>query len=101
MKGGSAMIRGRQADSACRRQRVIKAINDASGHGGEISVSAIARAAVVGRTFLCRHPDLLAQVHAASCSFVGALGEIRTSSSASTHRCRLGIAAGIRVVAAS
>jgi hypothetical protein len=59
------MIRGRQADSARRRQRVIKAINDASASGAELSVSAIARAAAVDRTFLYRHPDLLAQVHLA------------------------------------
>ena len=65
MTGDSAMTQGRRADSARRRQRVIKAINDATGSGGELSVSAIARAAGVDRTFLYRHPDLLAQVHLA------------------------------------
>lgn len=59
------LIRGRRADSARRRQRVIKAINDAGASGGELSVSAIARAAAVDRTFLYRHPDLLAQAHLA------------------------------------
>lgn len=59
----NALAQGRQADSARRRQRVIKAINSASGT--EISVSAIARAARVDRTFLYRHRDLLAQIHAA------------------------------------
>ena len=44
---------------------MIKAINEASTAGGEISVSAIARAAGVDRTFLYRHADLLGQVHAA------------------------------------
>jgi chromosome segregation ATPase len=63
--GDTPMTRGRRADSARRRQRVIKAINEASGSGGEISVSAIARAASVDRTFLYRHADLLAQVHLA------------------------------------
>jgi Family of unknown function (DUF6262) len=58
------MRQGRQADSARRRQRVIAAINKASADGAEISVSAIARAASVDRTFLYRHRDLLAQVHA-------------------------------------
>jgi len=58
------MRQGRQADSARRRQRVIAAINKASADGTEISVSAIARAASVDRTFLYRHRDLLAQVHA-------------------------------------
>jgi transposase-like protein len=65
MTNSNAMIEGRQADSARRRQRVIKAINSASSSGGEISVSAIARAAGVDRTFLYRHTDLLGQVHAA------------------------------------
>ncbi|WP_103349652.1 DUF6262 family protein [Amycolatopsis sp. CA-128772] len=59
------MIEGRRADSARRRQRVIKAINAASTGGGEISVSAIARAAGVDRTFPYRHPDLLALIHTA------------------------------------
>jgi len=59
-----AMRKGRQADSARRRRRVIAAISQASADGTEISVSAIARAAVVDRTFLYRHRDLLAQVHA-------------------------------------
>jgi chromosome segregation ATPase len=63
--GDTPMARGRQADSARRRQRVIKAINEASGSGGELGASAIARAAGVDRTFLYRHPDLLAQIHLA------------------------------------
>jgi hypothetical protein len=68
MVTGNPMIEGRRADSARRRQRVIKAINEASATGGEISVSAIARAAGVDRTFLYRHADLLGQVHAAQAS---------------------------------
>jgi DNA repair exonuclease SbcCD ATPase subunit len=59
------MIQGRRADSARRRQRVIKALNQAVANAGELSVSAIARAAGVDRTFLYRHRDLLAQIHAA------------------------------------
>ena len=55
------MQAGRQADSARRRQRVIAAINQA---GTETSVSAIARAAAVDRTFLYRHRDLLEKIHA-------------------------------------
>ena len=62
--GDAATRKGRQADSARRRQQVIAAINTASADGTEISVSAIARAASVDRTFLYRHRDLLAQVHA-------------------------------------
>lgn len=61
----NSMIEGRRADAARRRQRVIKAINDATTHGSEMSVSAIARAAHVDRTFLYRHKDLLAQIHVA------------------------------------
>lgn len=46
----SAMIQGRREDSARRRQRVIKAINEAGRVGGQLSVSAIARSAGVDRT---------------------------------------------------
>lgn len=60
-----AMAEGRQADSARRRQRVLTALNDALHSGGELSVSAIARAAGVDRTFIYRHRDLLEQLHAA------------------------------------
>lgn len=59
------MIQGRRADSARRRQRVIKALNAVRAEGGEVSVSAIARAANVDRTFLYRHRDLLAHIHTA------------------------------------
>jgi hypothetical protein len=59
-----AMQAGRQADSARRLQRVIAALEDASRRGTEISVSGIARAAGVDRSFLYRHGDLLARVHA-------------------------------------
>ena len=59
-----AMSKGRQADSARRRQRVITALNLASRDGTEISVSGIARAADVDRSFLYRHPDLLSKIHA-------------------------------------
>lgn len=59
-----AMTKGRQADSARRRQRVITALSKAAADGTEISVSAIARAAAVDRTFLYRHRDLLSKIHA-------------------------------------
>jgi hypothetical protein len=57
------LAQGRQADSARRRQRVIKALNEAAASCGELSVSAVARAAGVDRTFLYRHRDLLEQLH--------------------------------------
>jgi hypothetical protein len=43
----NALSQGRQADSARRRQRVIKALNAATTTGTEISVSAIARTALL------------------------------------------------------
>jgi hypothetical protein len=60
----SAMAKGRQADSARRRERVAAALSKAISDGTEISVSGIARAAGVDRTFFYRHRDLLAQLHA-------------------------------------
>ena len=57
-------MKGRQADSARRRQRVLAAIDKASADGTEISVSGIARAAAVDRTFIYRHRDLLEKIHA-------------------------------------
>jgi hypothetical protein len=59
-----AMTKGRQADSARRRQRVIAALSKAVSDGSEISVSGIARAAGVDRAFFYRHRDLLAQLRA-------------------------------------
>jgi hypothetical protein len=64
----TAMTDGRRADSARRRQRVLAAISRALTDGTEISVSAIARAAAVDRTFLYRHRDLLGKIHAAQAS---------------------------------
>lgn len=61
----TAMVAGRQADSARRRQRVLTALGDAVNDGEEITVSSIASRAAVDRTFLYRHRDLLEQVHAA------------------------------------
>ena len=61
-----AMIEGRRADSARRRQRVLKALNEAINNAGEVSVSGIAHRAGVDRTFLYRHRDLLEQIHAAN-----------------------------------
>ena len=63
-----AMTKGRQADSARRRQRVITALRNAVSDGTEISVAGIARAAGVDRTFFYRHRDLLARLHALEAS---------------------------------
>ncbi len=62
----TAMVKGRQADSARRRERVLNALTAAVNTGEEISVTSIAGRAGVDRTFLYRHRDLLAQVHAAA-----------------------------------
>ncbi|MHB8188106.1 MAG: DUF6262 family protein [Dermatophilaceae bacterium] len=60
----TAMTNGRQADSGRRRQRVLAALGRALNDGNQISVSGIARAAGVDRTFLYRHRDLLEKIHA-------------------------------------
>jgi hypothetical protein len=58
------MRHGRQADTARRRQRVLAALDQAIAQSTEISVSGIARAAGVDRSFFYRHPDLLERLHA-------------------------------------
>ncbi len=60
----TAIRQGRQADSARRRERVIAVLGRAHTDGTEISAAGIARAAGVDRSFLYRHRDLLAQIHA-------------------------------------
>ena len=70
----AAMTQGRRADSARRRQRVLKALNDATNQGDEISVSGIARRAGVDRSFFYRHRDLLEQIHATEAQPANAAG---------------------------
>jgi len=77
------VLRGRQADSARRRARVIQAISAATVAGQEISPSSIARAAGVDRTFLYRHRDLLEQVHAVQATATALAGTGPAASSAS------------------
>lgn len=62
----SAMADGRRADGERRRQRVQSAIHRATQDGTTVSVSGIAQQAGVDRTFLYRHRDLLALIHAAA-----------------------------------
>ncbi|MGW0251992.1 DUF6262 family protein [Nocardia goodfellowii] len=59
------MIEGRRADSARRRARVRAAIDTITRAGGALNASAVARTAGVDRSFLYRHPDLLAALHGA------------------------------------
>ncbi|WP_331744667.1 DUF6262 family protein (plasmid) [Streptomyces sp. NBC_01136] len=61
----TTMADGRRADGERRRQRVKTALAQATRNGTVISVSGIARQAGVDRTFLYRHRDLLALIHAA------------------------------------
>lgn len=59
-----SLIAARRRDSTRRRQRVLNALDQLAAAGQEISVSAVARAASVDRSFLYRHHDLRAQIHA-------------------------------------
>ena len=66
MTGHSAqsLTAARRRDSTRRRQRVLNALDQLGADGQEISVSAVARAAGVDRSFLYRHHDLRARIHA-------------------------------------
>jgi hypothetical protein len=59
-----SLIAARRRDTTRRRQRVLTALDQLAAAGQEISVSAVARAARVDRSFLYRHHDLRAQIHA-------------------------------------
>ncbi len=70
----AAMTDGRRADSARRRQRVLKTLNQAANNGDEITVAGIAARAGVDRSFLYRHRDLLEQIHTTQTQPVNAPG---------------------------
>ena len=59
----SALTESRRRDSAVRRQRVINAVSTLAAAGDDLSVSSVARAARVHRSFIYRHGDLHAAVH--------------------------------------
>ena len=69
------LVRARRDDSAHRRQAVLRALHAAAATGETISVSGIARAARVHRTFLYRHPDLHAAVLAQAAAPTNSTGE--------------------------
>jgi chromosome segregation ATPase len=73
MSGGAAesLIAARRRDTTRRRQRVLDALGQMAAAGQEISVSAVARKAGVDRSFLYRHHDLRAQIHARSSAPAG------------------------------
>jgi len=50
-------------DSATRRQRVLNAVSRLAAADDDLSVSSVARAARVHRSFIYRHRDLQAAVH--------------------------------------
>lgn len=62
MTTSNPLVDARQADSAARRRRVLKALDQLAASGGELSVSAVARSARVNRSFIYRHADLHAAV---------------------------------------
>ena len=68
MSGSAAesLIAARRRDTTRRRQRVLDALDQLAAAGQETSISAVARAARVDRSFLYRHHDLRAQIHARS-----------------------------------
>jgi predicted nucleic acid-binding Zn-ribbon protein len=68
MSGGAAesLIAARRRDTTRRRQRVLTALDQMAAAGQQTSVSAVARAAGVDRSFLYRHHDLRAQIRARS-----------------------------------
>lgn len=63
-RAAESLIAARRRDTARRRQRVLSVLDQLAAAGQEISVSAVARAAAVDRSFLYRHHDLRAQIHA-------------------------------------
>lgn len=68
------MAEGRRADSGRRRQRVLRAIDDARGKSERVSLAELARRAGVDRSFLYRHGDLLEKFHALQARPLGAPG---------------------------
>jgi Family of unknown function (DUF6262) len=60
------LARARRRDTARRRVQVHNAIAEQTSAGAQITVSSIARAARVHRSFIHRHPDLHAAVMAAA-----------------------------------
>lgn len=58
----AGLVAARRDDSSRRRQRLLKALNEAAASGEAITISGIARAAGVHRSFIHRHPDLHAAV---------------------------------------
>lgn len=58
----AVLAKGRRADTARRRQRVLTVLAQVTNDGNDMTLSAIARTAGVDRSFFYRHPDLLGQL---------------------------------------
>lgn len=58
----AALTESRRRDSESRRQRVVSALDRLAAAGDDLSVSSVARAARVHRSFIYRHGDLHAAV---------------------------------------
>jgi hypothetical protein len=70
-QAAESLIAARRRDTTRRRQRVLSALDQLTAAGQEISVSAVARRADVDRSFLYRHHDLRAQIHARAAAPAG------------------------------
>ena len=70
-RAAESLIAARRRDTTRRRQRVLSALDQLTAAGQEISVSAVARTADVDRSFLYRHHDLRAQIHARAAAPAG------------------------------
>lgn len=57
-----SLAAARRRDSSHRRQRVLTALDELASTGEELTVSSVARAARVDRSFLYRHHDLRARI---------------------------------------
>ncbi|MEU7025069.1 DUF6262 family protein [Streptomyces sp. NPDC046275] len=82
------LAQARAADSERRRARVRKALDQLAANGEEITVSAVARAAGVHRSFIHRHSDLHAAVLARA-------GEPPPGATAGTHVSRRSLLADV------
>jgi hypothetical protein len=63
--GIEGLLRARAKDTETRRNRVAAAVTELQRAGTPLTISAVARAAGVHRSFLHRHTDLSAAIHAA------------------------------------
>jgi hypothetical protein len=62
----TALADSRRRDVDQRRQRVVQALQALVHDSSEITISSVARAARVHRSFIHRHPDLRAEVFKAA-----------------------------------